>query len=137
LRHVSDLAAIVAPFVGRPWSPPSLDCWAFLREVYRLAYGIELHQLGHLAGDVRADVPFAYTEAGSGRWCPVSIPRDGDAVALGRRARPHHCGVYLAADGGVVAHCSESMGVVVAPLRALTAAGWTSFQFYRHQDRRP
>lgn len=127
---MSDLAAIISRHVGRPWNPPELDCWEFLREIYREAYAIELHALSHLAGDVARDVPFAYTEADSGRWCPVSVPRDGDAVAMGRRARPHHCGIWVA---GMIAHCSESMGVAVAPMRSLSAAGWGSFKFYRHK----
>ncbi len=122
---MSDLAAIIAPMV----------CWAFLRAVYLAAYGIELHDLGHVAGDVQRDIPFAYTEAGSGRWCPVTVPQDGDAVAMGRRARPHHVGVWLAAEGGLIAHCAEPMGVTVAPRRALAAIGWGSFRFYRHKAR--
>lgn len=132
---MSDLVAIINPLIGRPWAPPEFDCWAFLRLVYRQAYGIELHQLGHVAGDLKADIPFAYTEAGSGRWLRVSTPRDGDAVAMGRGARPHHCGVWMAENGGLVAHCSEPMGVTAAPLRALSVAGWGSFTFYRHRDR--
>jgi cell wall-associated NlpC family hydrolase len=132
---VSDLAAIVSRYVGHAWNPPAFDCWAFLRVVYGEAYAIELHTLGHLAGDVEKDVPFAYTEAGSGRWCPLSIPRDGDAVAMGRRARPHHVGIWLATDGGLVAHCAEPRGVTVAPLHVLRAQGWATFQFYRHKGR--
>jgi cell wall-associated NlpC family hydrolase len=135
LRLVSDLIDIVVPFVGRAWEPPAFDCWQFLRLVYRQAYGIELHELGHVAGDTARDVPFAYTEAGSGRWCPVLIPRDGDAVAMGRRERPHHVGIWLATDGGLVAHCAEPLGVTVAPIRALAVVGWGSLKFYRHRDR--
>lgn len=130
---MSDLAEIISRYVGRAWNPPAFDCWEFLRCVYRDALGIELHALGHIAGETAQDMPFAYTEAGSGRWLPVSIPQDGDAVAMGKRARPHHVGIWLSSDGGMIAHCSEPRGVTVAPLRALRAQGWATFQFYRYK----
>jgi cell wall-associated NlpC family hydrolase len=134
---VADLVAVVRRHLGRPWSATGFDCWAFVRTIYAEAYGIHLPILPGVdaADPIQAARTLAETSA-TGDWRHQPIPSDGDAVVMGRRAgRPHHVGVWLSADGGLVAHCDAAAGVRCHALRHLAASGWGGFSYYRHRDR--
>lgn len=129
------LHAAVDAHVGRPWSPPTFDCYGFVRAVYRVAYDIDLPSLVHDAGDVRSTMASCAAALHDGPWLPVSVPMDGDVVVMGRMRHPFHCGAWLSDDGGRIAHCCDPLGVVVQPMRAMVVAGWSGLRFYRHRDR--
>ena len=111
---MSDLIAIINRHVGRPWSSQGFDCWAFVRAVYHEAYGILLPALpGVDGGDPLVAAHALAAMRSGGDWLPVlaCAAMSGDAVVLGKRDRPHHCGIWIASDGGRVAHCDQAAGV--------------------------
>ena len=126
--------ATVNALVGRAWELGGFDCWGFIRVVYSAAYGIGLPALPGVDGsDHRASAQALATCQRSGDWQPVtSIPLTGDVVIMGRRARPHHVGLWLACEGGVIAHCDQEHGVIVQTRRQIVAGGWGGFAWYRH-----
>lgn len=130
---MSDLHAVINKHVGRPWSAQGFDCWAFLRAVYDEAFGILLPVLPGIEGDDhRAAARAAAQAQASGDWILAAAPREGDAVLMGKRDRPHHCGVWLATGGGTVAHCDQTGGVRCESMRHLAVIGWGSFTYHRH-----
>jgi cell wall-associated NlpC family hydrolase len=133
---VSNLQAVINRHVGRPWSAQGFDCWAFLRAVYSEAYGIMLPVMPMVDGvDHRASARAAAEAQASGDWMQIEAPATGDAILMGKRDRPHHCGVWLADAGGIVAHCDQTGGVRCESMRHMTALGWGSFTYYRHRLR--
>jgi cell wall-associated NlpC family hydrolase len=133
---VSDLASVVNRHIGRPWSAQGFDCWAFVRAVYADAYGIVLPVLPGVDGsDHRAAARAVVDTQASGDWRSIAQPVDGSAVLMGKRDRPHHCGVWLAVSGGLIAHCDASGGVRCHSLISLAGLGWGSFTYYQHRLR--
>lgn len=129
-----ELTDVVNRLIGTPWSPPTFTCWDFVVQVYREAFAIELPPLVMDATDPRSTVPVTAAEICSGRWRGVTQPSHGDVVAMGRRGRPHHCGVWVDYAGGLVGHCDAPYGVTAAPLQRMQLNGWGSFRYYRHVD---
>lgn len=135
---MSDLVAVVNRHVGRPWCAQGFDCWAFVRAVYDEAFGIFLPVLpGVDSGDplVAAHAVAAIRSTGVWREIAPAAAVNGDAVVMGKRERPHHCGIWLEADGGKVAHCDAAGGVCCHSLRQLATIGWGGLTFYRHHTR--
>lgn len=132
---MSDLVAAVNRHVGRPWSPEGFDCWSFVRAVYDEAFGILLPVLlGVDGGDPLVAARAVVTVRSTGVWRQVepAAAQSGDVVTMGKRERPHHCGVWLAIDGGRVAHCDAAGGVCCHSLHQLASLGWGGIAYYRH-----
>lgn len=133
---MSDLAASINRHIGRPWSAQGFDCWALVRAIYADAFGILLPPLPGVDGDDHRAAARAVSDlSAAGDWQRIDHPRDGDAIVMGRRDRPHHCGVWMSAAGGSVAHCDHGAGVRCESMRLLAAQGWGSFIYYRHRLR--
>jgi hypothetical protein len=51
-------------------------------------------------------------------------------VLLGKREWPHHIGVYIENDGGMIVHCMEHIGCAIDRARSLKSLGWGYMKFY-------
>jgi cell wall-associated NlpC family hydrolase len=114
-----DLIALVNSLVGQPYEegargPHAWSCWGLAWHVLRAGFGIDLpfapldQLMPHLAAsEVRR------------RFAASAQPVHGAIAAMTRAETPHHVGVYLAFDGGVVLHALEGSGVIVSPLAEL------------------
>ena len=131
-----DLIKTINANVGRAWDAQRFDCWAFVREVYSKAYGIDLPILpGVNPEDCNESARAVLRVSRSGEWAKVDCPRPGDCVLMTKRTRPHHVGIYLAESGrAIVAHCDTQSGSVCQTLSMLSAQGWGGFIYYRHKD---
>jgi cell wall-associated NlpC family hydrolase len=135
---VRDLAEVINRHIGRPWCAQGFDCWAFVRAVYDEAFGILLPVLPGVDGDdPTAAARAVETVKATGVWrdVPRADARAGDAVTMGKRSRPHHCGIWVPIDGGLVAHCDTASGVCCQSLRQLASLGWGGITFHRHHLR--
>jgi hypothetical protein len=134
---MSDLIAIVTPLIGRRWSS-AWDCWGFVRQVYREAYAIALPELPGVDGaDARQGAAAIRWQRTRPEWRRLTLDQvvAGDVVTMGvQEGRPHHVGIWLAIDGGRVAHCDQHAGVCCHSLRQLRAQRWGGFEFFRHKD---
>ena len=130
---MSDLITVVQRHLGRPWSAAGFNCWEFVRAVYYDAHGLVLPFDGCVQVSAQATA-HQMLEADRSAWEPIAQPIDGAVVLLGRRSWPHHCGVWLAADGGLVAHNEEHIGVHLQRLSSLRAQGWGFIEFHRYRS---
>lgn len=121
-----------ARYIGEPWVPHYHDCWGFFRRVQMEQFGCDLPEI-----DVDACAPLTCRRAFAShderdRWLLTETPQEGDAVLMGKNARPSHVGVMICADGGcLVLHCVEGAGVVLQSPQALKASGWRVLGTYR------
>ena len=64
-------------------------------------------------------------------WDITDEPKDGDAVFLSQRARPHHIGTVTFIDGRLhVLHALEGVGIVLSDLQNLKINYWRIAGFY-------
>ncbi len=132
---MSDLARIVNEWVGREWST-QFDCWDFVSAVYLEAYTIMLPRFPHVDATCDDSCRKAFESGKSSPlWGPVDGAwSDGDVILMGRTRRPVHCGIWIASDGGMVAHNGRKNGVVCQDLRRLRLLGWGHLSAFRHRD---
>jgi cell wall-associated NlpC family hydrolase len=103
-------------FIGKPYrdraaGPDAFDCWGLMRAASAALYDTPLPTL-------------ARTVSGRRRWCELSEPVPGCAVALlDMRGHPYHVGLYVGA--GLVLHTTAQLGARIESLRVMTrnAAG--------------
>jgi cell wall-associated NlpC family hydrolase len=114
-----ELIALVNGLVGQPYQegargPDAWSCWGLAWHLQREAFEIDLPfaPLGELMPHL------AVTEVRR-RFVASPVPVHGAIAAMTRAETPHHVGVYLALDGGVVVHALEGSGVIVSPLAEL------------------
>jgi hypothetical protein len=65
-------------------------------------------------------------------WIEVEKPFEGAGVGMSQRARLHHVGFYLGADGGKVLHCTDPHGVCVNTVLQLRCQGYRIVRFFKH-----
>jgi cell wall-associated NlpC family hydrolase len=120
-----------AQYIGIPWVAGESDCWHFARRVWRERFGWNVP-----AVDVDATSRLLSARAFAGHeeyrsWQSVSAPREGDAVLMGKNAKPSHIGIWVDGDGGAVLHSMEHSGVVYTPLASLQSVGMRVLAYYR------
>lgn len=115
--------------LGRPWNANGFDCWECVRAIYWDAFQITLPSYGEHQEPSRARRTIL-DEATSGRWQEIESPTDGCMVLLGKREWPHHIGVYMETNGGMIVHCLDHVGCAIDSMRSLRAIGWGYMKFY-------
>lgn len=126
-------------YFGKPWvngarGPDAYDCWGLVRSVYLDRYGLDLPIV-----PVDALQPMAVRHAIAGfdlsDWDGVlpSALQEGDVVELSQATKPHHIGVWVAADGGLLLHALEGIGVILTGRASLRLNGWHITDAYRHR----
>ncbi len=115
-----------AKYIGKEWTEKR-DCGWWFRFWSRVYFGrrvppIIVNHDNHLTSTARAmrmDIRASYG------FAPTEMPREGDAVFLSQRRRPHHLGMIVFVDGEKqVLHALEEVGVVLSDTASLFANGW-------------
>jgi len=118
-------------YLGDAWVAGTHDCWAFARRVWRERFGLAVPAIDFAAHSALACRRALAQQPERQNWLEVMQPAEGDAVLMGKNARPAHVGVWVAANGGAVLHCLEGAGVVCNSLTALQINGWRVLGYYR------
>jgi cell wall-associated NlpC family hydrolase len=113
-----------AAYVGTPYRPGETDCWNFARRVWREVFGLDIPAAGVDVGDQRALRRALAGHDELRHWREVDHPRDGDAILMGRSARPCHVGVWADDGFGGVLHSVEGAGVIFSPRASLPGLGY-------------
>lgn len=69
-------------------------------------------------------------EAMRGQWVQLSVPEEGAVVGLSHHRLFHHVGIFTQADGGLVIHALDGIGVIANSLQQLRNGGWNRIEFY-------
>ena len=121
-------------YIGKPWSD-SKDCFYWFRYWSKVHFGVEMqdHQVSHknlayhaariMAGDIHAAIGYVPTEE----------PKEGDAVFLSQRTRPHHIGMVIyPGTKRRILHAVEGVGVIASDDLDLALNGWTIKGYWTH-----
>lgn len=120
-----------ADHIGRPWVPGISDCWSFAREVWAQRFGWTVPPIMVDPSDLRAAVR-ALSDPGGAGWNRVEQPVEGDAVLMGRAARPCHVGIWIEPpEGGGILHSVERTGVIFTPPGRLAQMGLNQLGLWR------
>lgn len=135
-------AQILSDLIGRPWSltgegPESFSCYGLFRHLQRALW----HRSVPLIS-VPAEVDLRWIQIQfeapalrrAWRFAPLAEggiiqARDGSAVLMAGVDRPHHIGVWLAPERGVI-HADDRLGVVFQTPAELRASGLPRQRYY-------
>lgn len=116
--------------------PEAFDCWSMLALIEKRLFGREV-EIGLPRGTMRrSEILRAFAGEGSAaamhaQWRRrEGKPQHGDGVLMSHKAAPHHCGVFLALDRGVIAHHAEHGGFCVDTPVQLRLAGYADLTFF-------
>ncbi|BCW89954.1 hypothetical protein sos41_31220 [Alphaproteobacteria bacterium SO-S41] len=129
----SAAARWVNGLIGRPWvdgaeGPYEFGCWGLVR-----------HGLKELAGLDLPTAPIHELVATLARRTIRKDWRAGDRLShlaiclMGRSNLPHHVGLGLMLDGGIVAHAIEGNGVITSSLLELRVMGFQRLRWLVYQ----
>ncbi|MFN4229851.1 hypothetical protein [Parvibaculum sp.] len=113
--------------------PDAFDCWTMLCLLqHRLfAREVKIVSLPQAPRAAMAEAFASYRPAAEQWRAREGSPRHGDGVLMTHKDAPHHCGVFLDLDRGVVAHMAEHGGFSVDDRQALRLAGYTQLRFFQ------
>lgn len=123
-----------------PWrlgaaGPDAFDCWSCMALLQRHLFGREVVLVTLPQDAARLDIAdaFASFTPAMAQWrtrAPGETPAHGDGVLMSHKDAPHHCGVWLDIDRGVVAHMAEHGGFSVDGRQALRLSGYSDLRFF-------
>lgn len=142
-------AVLFKPWRAGAQGPDAYDCWGLARAAQRELAGRDLPIVNADPNDLRAVVRLVREHPLHSEWREVAVPSHLDLVLMSHHQHPHHIGVWLDLDGGLVLHATEQFrrvrkddkletvadpsrpGVMAESLAALRAQAWSRFQFMR------
>ncbi|WP_127088322.1 hypothetical protein [Aquabacter cavernae] len=133
---------ILSDLIGRPWSltgegPEAWSCYGLFRH---LQGALWRRSVPFIAIPAEVDLRWIQSQfdgqalRSAWRFCPLAQggiiqARDGAAVLMAGVDRPHHIGVWLAAEHGVI-HSDDRVGVIFQTPAELRASGLPRQRFY-------
>lgn len=87
----------VAPYIGLPYKPTTMDCWQLIRKFAKEQLSLEYPDfLYDVEGMLDQSAEHIKNETTLGkRWKKVDIPTLGDVIIFRMRGIACHCGVYI------------------------------------------
>lgn len=125
------------PYVGKKWvaggrGPEVFDCWGLCWWVEKEHFQRNMPLYALDPHDHKLCAQAFHEAQQSQQWVEIKQPVEGCIVGLGRGSFVLHCGVWTAADGGLVLHAQEKSNVVAHSLARLRADGWQRITFHQH-----
>lgn len=114
----------VERYLGQPFSPDR-DCFFYFRLIQKEVFQRDCLSLPINHDNLTLSAAKAMSKGQYDRYIETNSPREGDAVFLSQRTRPHHIGT-MAVVGGIsyVVHALDHVGVVLSDLTSLHLNGW-------------
>jgi hypothetical protein len=128
-------------YLGKPWRPQpeppaSYTCGELLRTVHRDLFGIEAAEILANPLSLRQCVEAMTPERFGLR--PLTAgerPVEFDSVFMARVKYEDHCGIGAqTADGLLILHCQQGVGVVMDSQAELMGQGFRHLTWYRHRE---
>lgn len=111
----------ITKYVGQRWTQEH-DCGYWFRKIQKEQFGRDVPPICNVPDNPRVFaanacriVKILKEKPDVHGWRQTDIPKNGDAVLLALRTRPHHIGVVIFVDGLLcVLHAVEQNGVVIS-----------------------
>lgn len=122
------------PYVLGARGPDAFDCYGLYYWVAKHVFGRPVPSLSDVDYSGVKDLSAVFA-AHVGRWEAIDEPFEGCAVSLSKSLKfVHHCGVWTAADRGLIVHAHKAAGGVVAQgVREMRREGWKHIEFFRYR----
>ena len=123
-------------YVGQKWTENS-DCFYWYRRIKREVFGRDVPicevDHGRLVSSAARIMDSDIT--GSFGYRKTETAREGDAVFMSQRTRPHHLGMAVILTSGLhVLHALEGSGVICSDMTDLKLNGWTINGYWTDED---
>lgn len=106
-----------------------MDCFYYFRLIQKNEFGRDLDCL-MINSILKASKVMTSDEVKSQYGCfPTKNPKEGDAVYLAQRIRPHHIGIVAKTNPLNVIHAIVNFGVVISSTLELSSNGWKILEF--------
>lgn len=131
----------VNDYIGLPWVSggrefPNFDCWGLVRDVYMKQLNTELDVYPYNVADldpVTKTMVRAMVRDLKQDWVELDEPEDLCLVTMSTHKVPHHVGIFLALDGGLVLHSGEHQSACCQTIRQLRhTQGFSSIRYFNH-----
>lgn len=112
------------------FGPPEagFNCWGLLHYIQQHHFGVVMPKVP--IGDAQACLAEFESRITRHVWERINVPEHGCGALLRGGLHPH-VGVYLNADGGVILHALEGVGVVASSVHELSGLGFGRTKYYR------
>ena len=121
----------VEKYIGKKWTDEH-DCGYWFREIQKNEFGriVPVVCVNHALPLDRAK---AFKNKIPKEWRKTENPKDGDAVFLAQRLRPHHIGVVVFINGSLhVLHALTGANMVLSDKMSLKINGWKMESFWTY-----
>ncbi len=124
-------------YIGLPWVSggrdfPNFDCWGLVRDVYQKQLGVELNVYPYNAADLHLVSKTMICDLKQD-WVELDTPEDLCLVTMSTGKVPHHVGVFLAVEGGLVLHSGEHQAACCQTVPQLRQTqGFSSIRYFQH-----
>lgn len=126
-------------YIGKPWVPAGrgpdvFDCYGLLVWCKKKHYNEDLPPYNDVDAASFRKVAVEMTKASvASQWPNIGRPVDGCAVGLSQSRVFHHCGIYLAVDGGLILHAAENSRIIAQSPEQLKALGWGRIEYFQYR----
>lgn len=122
-------------YIGKKWSKTK-DCWYWFSYIQKKEFNRELPLICCCGSSARTiTLALKNTKIMQG-WAKIKTPiKNGDAVFLSQKSRPHHIGNVVFIDGKIhVIHAVEGAGVVLSSLFSLHCNLWQIMSYWTYES---
>ena len=125
-----------AKYVGKKWSHEQ-DCGFWFRKIQHIEFALVVPVVCVSHGGTMPVLQYAQSirdaKLAAVGWRQTKSPRDGDAVFLSQRNRPHHIGIVAIVAGKLhVLHAIKNSGVILTDKLSLAVNGWKIESFWTY-----
>lgn len=121
----------VEKYIGKKWTDEN-DCGYWFREIQKNEFGRDVPVIcvNHA---LLLDRAKAFKNKVPKEWLKTDTPKDGDAVFLMQRSRPHHIGVVVFVNDSLhVLHALTGANMVLSDKMSLKINGWKMESFWTY-----
>ena len=121
----------VEKYIGKKWTDEN-DCGYWFREIQKNEFNrdVPVVCVNHALPLDRAK---AFKNKVPKEWLKTDTPKDGDAVFLAQRLRPHHIGVVVFINNSLhVLHALTGANMVLSDKMSLKINGWKMESFWTY-----
>ena len=127
----------VNSYIGLPWVSggrvfPEFDCWGLVRDVYRKQLDVELNNYPYNTGELLFVAKEMIADLRED-WVELEKPEDLCLVTMATKRAPHHVGIFLSLDGGLVLHSGEHQSACCQTVSQLKSTqGFNSIRYFKY-----
>lgn len=106
------------------------NCWGLMQTFLACATGQLVHECDVDYTDAEACAAEAEKQFAKELWLPIEYPQSFCVVQMTHAEVPHHVGVYVPINGGMILHTTATTGSIYSKRHQLAELGFRIVGFY-------